>query len=102
MNSALNLILGGAIDRAGRVVQNQDARIGQQGARDGDALALAARERHAALANLGLISFFEAHDKLMRLGVVRGLLDSLAIGLLTQAIGDILRDRTREEKDVLF
>ncbi len=102
MDSALNLVLGGAVDGASRVVQDQDARIGQQGARDGDALALASGERYPTFANLGLVPLFEAHDKLMSLCIVRSPLDGPAIGLLAKSVGNILGDRAREEKDVLL
>ncbi len=64
---ALDLVFGGAVDGAGRVVQDQDARVGQEGAGDGEALALPARERHAALADHGLVAFGKACDKLVRL-----------------------------------
>ena len=56
----LDLVFGGAVDGAGRVVQDQDARIGEQRAGDGDALALTAGERDAALADHRLVAFFEA------------------------------------------
>ncbi len=42
----------GRVDRRRRVVEDQDARVEQQRARDRDALALAARERQAALADI--------------------------------------------------
>ncbi len=40
LDDALALV----VERAGRLVEDQDARIGDQGAGDGDALALAARQ----------------------------------------------------------
>ena len=39
------------VERAGGLVEDQDRRVLQDGAGDGDALALAARERGAALAD---------------------------------------------------
>ena len=45
-----DLALGDRIERRGRLVEDQHRRVGQEGARDGDALALAGRERRAALA----------------------------------------------------
>ena len=66
-DGALNLIFGGAVDRAGRVVEDQDARVGQKGARQGDPLALAARERHAALADDGLVAVGKGHDEVVGL-----------------------------------
>ena len=44
------------IERAGCLIEHQDRRILEQHAGDGDALALAAGEFHAALADMGLDS----------------------------------------------
>jgi hypothetical protein len=56
MHDALHVLLDDAlafiIERAGRLVEDQDARIHDQRARDGDALALAAGEAGAALADM--------------------------------------------------
>ena len=51
-----------------RFVQDQDRRVLQQHARDGDALALAARQLHAALADMGVVALaalavLEAEDE---------------------------------------
>src|SRR5690348_5144704 len=43
----LDLVLGGAVDGAGRVVHHQNARIGEQGTGDGDALPLPTGEGDA-------------------------------------------------------
>src|SRR5579883_920164 len=102
MNGALDLILGSAIDRAGRVVEDQDARIGEQSARNGDTLALTSRERHPTLANHCVVALFELLDKLVRLSIARRPLNGRAVRLLPQPIRDILGDRTREEKDILL
>ena len=56
----LDLVLGGAVDRAGRVVEDQDARVGQQRAGDREPLALPAGERDAALADHGIVAILEA------------------------------------------
>ncbi len=45
-----------AVERGSGFVQNQDWRIFQHGARDGDALALAAGKPHAALADHGVVT----------------------------------------------
>ena len=44
------------IERAGRLIEQQDRRIAQNGAGDGDALALAAGQGDAALAHFGVIA----------------------------------------------
>jgi hypothetical protein len=49
----LDRLFGVAVERGGRLVEHQDARIFQDGAGDGDALLLAAGELQAALADLG-------------------------------------------------
>ena len=48
--------LGGGVDGCGRVVEDQDPRIGEQRAGDREALALAAREREPALADDGVLA----------------------------------------------
>ena len=50
-DGSLNLVLGLAVDRAGRVVDDQDCRIGDQRAGDSDALPLATGEGDAPLAD---------------------------------------------------
>src|SRR5579883_1462371 len=92
-NGSLYLILCRAVDGAGGVVENQDARVGEQGASDGDALALAAGERDAALADHRLIAFLEAEDELVRLRVSRRPLDRRLVHLLAHAVGNVLGHR---------
>ena len=53
LDDALALV----VERAGRLVEDQDARIADQGAGDGDALALPARQAAAALADHGVVAF---------------------------------------------
>ncbi len=57
---ALDLVLGRAVDGAGRVIENQDARIIQKGACQGDALPLPARQRRASLAHHRLVAIGES------------------------------------------
>ena len=56
------------IERARRLVEDQDARIGDEGARDGDALALAAGEIAAALADDRVVAFRQLQDEVVRAG----------------------------------
>ena len=51
--------LGADVDGRGRLVEDQDARVGEQRPREGDELALAEREPDAALAELGLVAVLE-------------------------------------------
>src|SRR6266699_3149072 len=98
----LDLVFGGAVNRAGRVVQDEDARIGQQGARNGDALPLSAGKGHTALANQRVVTILEAQDEVVRLGIFRCLLNRRLVRPLSQSIGDILPDGAREEEDILL
>jgi hypothetical protein len=64
----LDLLLGRRVDRRRRVVEDEDARIGQERARDGDALALAAAQRQAALADARVVAVGQALDEVVGLG----------------------------------
>jgi hypothetical protein len=55
--------LGGAVQRAGGFVEDQDPRVGEQSARDPHALALAAGELQAALADHGRHAVGQAVDE---------------------------------------
>ena len=57
----LDLPLGADVDRRGRLVEDEDPRVGEQRAREGDELALPEREPDAALAELGLVAVLELH-----------------------------------------
>ena len=69
LDDALALV----VERAGRLVEDQDARIGDQRAGDGDALALAARKAAAALADHGVVALRQLEDEVMRAGELRRL-----------------------------
>src|SRR6266480_4852967 len=101
-NSFLNLVLGGAVNRAGRIIQDENARVGEQGTRNGDALALSTGECDAALTNDGLVAILKVGDKGVCLGILRCLFNCCLVCLLSQAIGDVLRDGSREEEDILL
>src|SRR5439155_3948282 len=50
------------VERAGRLIENQNVRPPQHGARDRNALPLAARQLHAAVADLGLEAVRQPSD----------------------------------------
>ena len=62
---ALDLPLGADVDRARRLVEDQDARVGEERARERDQLPLAEREPRAALAELRLVAVLEPVDELV-------------------------------------
>ena len=55
-SAAWMLLLHLDVDGAGGVVEDQDRRVDEQGPGDGDALALAAREGVAPLADHGVVA----------------------------------------------
>ena len=73
--AGVDLLLDLDVDGAGGVVEDQDRRVDQQGAGDGDALALAARERVAALADHGVVAVVEGGDEPVGAGGPGGGLD---------------------------
>src|ERR1035438_5008651 len=79
----LNGGLGFGIEAAGGLVENQDARIGENGAGDGDALALATGELDAALADDGVVLVVELFGELIDSGNSAGGQDLLLGGLGT-------------------
>ena len=64
----LDLALGVQVDVGGGLVEDQDARIDQQCARDADALALAARQALAAFADQRVVALRQAQDELVGMG----------------------------------
>ena len=53
------------VEVAGGLVEDEDVGIGQHGPRDGDALALAAGEPQAALANRRIVAFGQINDEVV-------------------------------------
>ncbi len=96
----LDALLGGRVDRRGGVVEHQHARVGHERSRDRQTLALPARERHAALADLRLISLRQPRDELVRLRVTRGLFD-LGQRRVRTRVGDVFGDARREQEGVV-
>ena len=101
MQRALNLVLGGAVDGAGGVVQDQDARVFQKGARQGDALPLAARQGDPALADDGVVAVLKRLDEVMGGGRARGRFEVAPAGA-GAGEGDVVGHRQREQEYVLF
>lgn len=95
-----DFVLGARIDGRGGVVEDEDLRVEQQGARDGDALSLAAGEVHAGFAEHGVVAVLELGDEVVRAGDARGAFDLFARGC-RMAEGDVRGDGVREEEVVL-
>ena len=98
--SALDRALGGSVHRGGRVVEDEDPRIGQDRAGDRDPLALAARQGEAALADASVIAVGQARDEPVGLRRDGRALDLLAGGVGT-GVGDVVVDRGAEQEGVV-
>src|ERR1035437_8396053 len=92
--------LGFGIQAAGSCVQDQDPRIGENGAGDRDAPALSAGEFDAALSDDGVVPLLELFGKLIDAGDAAGGLDLLFGGCGTGE-GDVFADRSVEQESVL-
>ena len=65
-------VLGLDVDARGGVVEDQDARVHDQRAGDGDALTLSAGQRQPALADDRLVAVGQGADERVGLGAPRG------------------------------
>ncbi len=88
------------IERGCRLVEQQERRVAQDRARDGDALALTAGQRHAALADLRVVALRQAADELGRRRHVGGALD-IGIRRAGPPEADILAHGSREDRGIL-
>jgi hypothetical protein len=91
---------GFGVEGAGGFVEDEDARVGEDGARDRDALALAAGELDAAFADDGVVAFGEALGKLVDAGDFAGGHELLFSGGGTGEL-DVLADGAVEEECLL-
>jgi hypothetical protein len=96
----LDFLLGLGIDRRGGLVEDQDARVDQQRAGDGDALALAARQALAAFADQRIVAVRQAQDEVVGMGGAGGGDDLLARGV-GLAVGDVLGNGAEEQEGLL-
>ena len=96
----LDRLLGRGVDGGGRVVEDEDARVGHERARDRDPLALAAGEREAALAHDGVVAVGQLGDEAGRLRALGGALDLLA-RRLRAAVGDVVVHGRAEQERVV-
>jgi hypothetical protein len=78
------------------LVENQDRRVLQQGARDGEALPLAARKTLAALADHGRVAVGLRQDEIVGVGGACGSFD-LPRGCAGRAVGNVAGDSIVEQ-----
>src|SRR6266581_4769798 len=97
----LHLALGLRIERRGGLVEDQQRRVLQQGARDRQALALAAREPQAVLADQGVQAFGRLADEVESMCRAGGRDDLALGGAAHAAVGDVGVHRVVEQHYVL-
>lgn len=88
------------IHRRNRIVEDQDGRIFQQGAGDGDALLLTARDGDTALAQDSLVAILEVHNVVPDVSKAGRPFNVLGGGVI-HAKGDVVGDGIREEEVLL-
>ncbi len=91
---------GLGVERTGGLVEDEDARVGEDGAGDGEALALAAGELDAALADDGVVPLGEALGELVDAGDAAGF-HELLFGRVGAGEEDVLADGAVEEEGLL-
>ena len=88
------------IERVCRLIQNQDLRISDKRASEGQSLALTAREPKAMIPNNRFEAFGQRLDKLQGM-CFAGRLDEFLVGGAELAVGDVLGDGRVEKIDLL-
>ena len=96
----LDEVLALAVERRGGLVEDEDAGVAEDGAGDRDALALAAAELDAALADDGVVGVGEFADKPVGVGGPGGGLD-LGVAGVGAAVADVVGDAGGEEDRLL-
>src|SRR5204863_8500963 len=89
-------LLGYGVEVGGGCVEDEDGRVFEDGARDSQALALAAGEAQALLANLCVVAAWQRHDKVVDVRLP-GRLDHLFLANILAGNQEILADGGVEE-----
>ena len=95
-----NQLLAHRVERAGRLVKNETPRIGQQGPRDGQALALSARKIRPALPQPRVQSGGQVAEKFEGVGLSAGFED-LAVGRFRSRHAQVVAQRRVEKEGIL-
>ena len=91
---------GFAVERGGGLVEQEDGAVADHDAGDADALALAAGEGRAAIADQGVVAERHGHDEVVGVGELGGR-DDLFLRRVGAAEGDVLEDGSAKEDGVL-
>jgi len=87
----LDEALGFSVESGRGLVENEDRRIDEQCAGDGDSLPLTTRQSRTALAENGVIPVGKRHDEVVRIGSPSRALDLIVGELAAGAISDVVR-----------
>ena len=96
----LNLTLGLRVHRGRRFVEDEDARVLEHGARDGDALPLAAGQVLVAEADHRLVAVGVFDDEIVRRRDF-GRVDDLLVGRVGARVADVFHNRAAEQVGLL-
>lgn len=96
----MDLVLDAGVDGGGGIVQEEQPGVGQEGAGERDALALAAGQGQALLADLGVVPGGQGFDEPLGLGGAGGGPDLLLVRV-GASVGEVGADRVGEEERVL-
>ena len=100
LEGLLDEAFGFAVETAGGFIEDEDARVAQDDAGEGDALFFTAAEAVAALADDGVVAIGEAGDEAVDVGGAGGLLD-LFLGGIGAGEADVDGDGIVEEEGLL-
>lgn len=97
------------VEGGGSLVQEQDARVGDNGAGDGNTLLLTTRQKETALADHGVVGFGELRNEAVRIRLDTGLLDERELLLpalvlvdgTNETVRDVALDGGSEERRLL-
>src|SRR5262249_48614957 len=87
------------VHRRGRLIQYEDWSVFQEGAGDGDALTLPARQGHPPLSNIGVVALGEVENKLVGVGGL-GRLQHMVISGARASVSDVVADGAGEQDGV--
>src|SRR5262249_26320599 len=96
----LDRLLRARVEGRRSLVEDQDARVLQQRARDRDALFFSARELQAPLAHLGFVAFGQRRNEIVDVRGARRLM-YFRVTRLGPAAADVVEDRAVEQHRVL-
>ncbi len=98
--SLVDQLLGLGVDGGRRFVHDEDPRIRQQGAGEGNKLLLAGGKTVAALADVGFIAVFKGEDEAIGIHAARGGFD-FRVGRIEAAVADVFPNGSAEQVGTL-